>query len=438
MKILSLLLSLFLLTPLCQGKSVEAELILNNDGRELADLYIRSLSEDQCALDVRVRNSEEQYIGLWTSQPLPKFPKEPKTSLTAIPLIVDEADLLLVNFESDGLSTKGKIGWTYLLQQTKDGLKEIWQHQSTLPLKDTFVRAKLTTEPNFIQLDFGKNYKSSQLLPQRKRYFAFRWQMQKARFVPGSPQSEDGASVQADEVFEVSSTKDFIKALGSHRVIRVAPGDYNLTKFAHVKNPRVEWTDTYDGVELKLHNIENLTIEGTGEEPSRILVTPLYSTVLTFYDAKKITLKNLSLGHSPYKGQCAGNVLELNDCRDIVLRNVDLFGCGTEGLSLENVKNLTMERSVIRECTTGIMTLDKCQDIRFKDCQFKDCEEFDLITILGCKEVSILSSVISGNRSGYKLFNIRRSEDVIFEGLTLRDNKVAKLCNDPAYLKFLQ
>ena len=116
---------LLLLVGFCSAKTIEADVFLSNDGPEMIDLWLRSLSEDQCAIDLRVRNSDEEYIGLWTSQPLPKSPKEPQSTLRALPLIVDKADLLLLTVESDGLSTKGKIGWTYLLQQDKDGLKEI-------------------------------------------------------------------------------------------------------------------------------------------------------------------------------------------------------------------------------------------------------------------------------------------------------------------------
>ena len=94
--------------------------------------------------------------------------------------------------------------------------------------------------------------------------------MQKACFEKTAPLSEDGDDSFKGEVFQVSDCESFIKALGSHRIIRMAPGDYYLSDFRHVKSSIAVWDDAYDGDEMSLSKIENLTIEGIGERPSRI------------------------------------------------------------------------------------------------------------------------------------------------------------------------
>ena len=46
-----------------------------------------------------------------------------------------------------------------------------------------------------------------------------------------------------------------------------------------------------------------------------------------------MTIKNLRLGHKGESKECAGEVVCLKNCSDFFFYNVELYGCGTYGLT---------------------------------------------------------------------------------------------------------
>ena len=195
--------------------------------------------------------------------------------------------------------------------------------------------------------------------------------------------------VMGQEVIEVSSTQEFLLALGSNRIIVLKPGKYNLTEFdphwdvnlseskktinRELAAKGISWEVATDGGQLMLMNIENLTIIGKESPESSnfasVIVDPRYAFVLSFYNCSNVNIENLYLGHSE-GGFCAGGVLNFNDCRNIKLNDVKMFGCGTEGLNLNLVAGMVVTDSAIFNCTQNIMTIEKSTDISFINCDF--------------------------------------------------------------------
>lgn len=194
---------------------------------------------------------------------------------------------------------------------------------------------------------------------------------------------------------------EFIKALGSDRTIVIAKGaEINLTdeilngkpeelgikdieisinSSADTKNGVLTYQNVYDGKELHISYMKNLTIEGEGDTRSIIKVRPRYSYIFSFDNCKDITLRNLELGHTD-GGYCLGGVLNFINTKGIRIESCDLYGCGTEGITATDCMNLDCYYSIIRDCSYSIMTIKNVKgQLNFVECQFLRNKEYSLI-----------------------------------------------------------
>ena len=69
-------------------------------------------------------------------------------------------------------------------------------------------------------------------------------------------------------------------------------------------------------------------------------------------------------------------MLGLEACEDVWVANTTLYGCGTEGLTLVGVDNLTFIDSVIERCTYGLVSTYDCDGLTFVRSIFRDTERF--------------------------------------------------------------
>ena len=220
----------------------------------------------------------------------------------------------------------------------------------------------------------------------------------------GEVEPTEGAPITETPVKEYTVTKEseLLSALGSNRIINIKDGTtLNLSKVLEVQDYFVAfnllWRDDYyaerqntdehivscsrfDGRQLDLIGFHNLTIRG-GRNCS-IIVEPRYANVLNFYNCKNISIENLTIGHTE-EGYCEGGVIYCEDSEAIGIKNCDLYGCGTYGLETHNTHGVVMEKTIIRDCSYGIMELHSSQYCSFLDCDFMRCREFSLVTIDG-------------------------------------------------------
>ena len=197
----------------------------------------------------------------------------------------------------------------------------------------------------------------------------------------------------------VSDVDGLMAAIGPGREIHIAPGVYNLTEWIDrimepdgpdTGNPYVRLDNLYDGYEVWISGVRNLTITADHSWNSgavELVVEPRYANVLTFDGCDQILLSGLTLGHTPEKGFCLGGVLRFTDCGRMAMDNMDLYGCGTYGIIANGVESIQTVDSVIRECSYGLLDFSQVQDAGFGDVVFVDCSGYDMINAQG----SILS-----------------------------------------------
>lgn len=193
------------------------------------------------------------------------------------------------------------------------------------------------------------------------------------------------------QVIEVSDEQEFVNALGSNRIVRIKNNSIiNLSRVLSdpINNPNLAIEDVFDGNQLNVIGLKNLTIEGAEGMPARLMVSPKYSYVLNFVNCDDITIRNLNAGHGPQRGYCTGGVFRFENCNNIHIYGTFMYGCGTEGITAFNVNNLECVDSHIKECSYSIMTLSDSKNIRFEGCQFYDNKKFSLVNITaGCAEI---------------------------------------------------
>ena len=160
------------------------------------------------------------------------------------------------------------------------------------------------------------------------------------------PDETDGAMV-----YSVTNESEFLAALGNNRTVIIAAGVHlNLSRVLEneemfLKVPGRRWVSSAtdiiskqplvvsesetDGRQLALLNFTGLIIKG--EQNSSIEVDPRYSYCLYFINCKNCEVHNLTIGHTE-GGFCSGGVIGVKGGRMIMVKDCDLYGCGTLSL----------------------------------------------------------------------------------------------------------
>lgn len=168
----------------------------------------------------------------------------------------------------------------------------------------------------------------------------------------------------------VSNAKEFIEAIESGATICVEPGIYNLTECACdiIENRGNSWMSShkhisfeeeFDGIEVVLKEINDLTIIGLGISPSDVefVVDPRYAEVFRLVDCNDISFLNLTAGHTD-RGTCVGDVVGIEGGKGFVFDYVDLYGCGVNGIGAGmEFSDIRVYDSVIRDCSDSPFSL---------------------------------------------------------------------------------
>ena len=231
---------------------------------------------------------------------------------------------------------------------------------------------------------------------------------------------------------EVSTVDEFLSAIASNTEIVLAEGEYNLTKAANYawgNAPYYHWEGTYDGYELVITDVENLSIRGADGAEVTISTEPRYSNVLRFDSVKGLTLSNLVAGHTPDQGYCTGGVLYLTDCSDVEIQGARLYGCGTLGITLKRCRNVHVDKSEIYECSYGCIDVSGCENVLFENSKFHDCEiVLEGFSIRASQDVAIINSEIYNNRGDMFAYLFSAdSPGVYLGGLDIHNNESAAI-----------
>lgn len=252
-----------------------------------------------------------------------------------------------------------------------------------------------------------------------------------------SPEPTTIPEAAGDDAIHVTNVDEFLAAIGPDREIVLAPGEYNLTKaenYSRAGSDWYHWESCFDGYELVLDGLTNLTIRGENAAETTICTQPRYAQVLRFASGSGITLSDLTVGHTVEQGSCTGGVLYFDTCADVEVQNAKLYGCGIRGLELQNCQNVHMTNSDIYDCSYGCIFIQGSYNVLLENNKYYDCHVYDAFEIYGSQEVAIINSEIYNLRGEEwsNLFNTNCT-GIYLGGLDVHDNSVACLfeCSTP-------
>ena len=217
------------------------------------------------------------------------------------------------------------------------------------------------------------------------------------------------------EITPVSDAQSFLNALTSGAIILVE--DNTIINLSEVLNDRDYfsfsgrgWIEEYgdrgsanlisesvfNGRQLVLRDLHDVTI--VGGYNSHIVVDPAYAYVLKFESCSNIHIANLTMGHT-VEGYCTGGVVGLEGCEGVIVEKCDLYGCGAYGLVAVSSTGVEMHKSIIRDCSYGIMQLSGVKDAVFVGCDFIRNREFTMVEIdAECSNIRFEDSRFAQNK----------------------------------------
>lgn len=177
------------------------------------------------------------------------------------------------------------------------------------------------------------------------------------------------AQTRVQGTFTVENSTQLLAAIGSNRTIVLRPNTYDISTRVPLKNAHLEFDKDTGGLIIK--NVRNLRLIGTDVRATKILTSQLAANVLSFKNSQNIEIRSLELGHVPQsEAICLGAVLAFEQSRGIRIRDVNLFGSGTFGLWLDQTQDLSLNDSVIKECSQGIAFMSASRGISLSNSIF--------------------------------------------------------------------
>ena len=248
-----------------------------------------------------------------------------------------------------------------------------------------------------------------------KELFAEDLDAMKLRNVPqdtitGVPVQEP-VQVPAGGEITVTNVDEFLAAIGPDRTIVLDGDSFSLkdaANYGSLSGQYYRWEECYDGPQLVISAISNLTIRGAREDGATTLTaTPRYADVIGFSFCDNVTISGLTLGHSEGNSECSGAVLGFENCNDIGLNGCHLYGCGTLGIDAWYCTSLTVTDCEIYDCSIGGVVLGGVYDVTFENCSIYDVPS-PAISLYGCNEVMWNNADVFGEH-----YDVSTSGDLI-------------------------
>ena len=195
-----------------------------------------------------------------------------------------------------------------------------------------------------------------------------------------SEQPQTGALEMPEGIREVhvKTVDEFLGAIAPDTCIVLEEGVYDLSSAADYGGSGkgyYRWEQCYDGYSLWITGVQNLWILGAGRDLTLVSAAPRYAAVFFFVDCENLGLAGFTAGHSEEPGYCAGDVLDLDGCRNISITDCGLFGCGVMGICAWNCDEFTVRESEIYECSYCGANFTSCRNVRFENCGIRDCDD---------------------------------------------------------------
>ena len=246
-----------------------------------------------------------------------------------------------------------------------------------------------------------------------------------------APVKSGDASAVSPNAVTVKNVEELLEAIAPGVELVISPGYYNMSEYVNnlyategdawnAEHQYVELEDCYDGAEVIVKNVKNLSISGGGAmADTEIVIDPEYGTVFTFKSCSGVKLSNLTLGHTQ-GAVCSGNVVDLIACENVELRNTDLYGCGVIALNCEGgTGDVYVYDSVLRDCSYGPISIyGGAGKFEFRDCTLTGSSDGGYFDGGGRSQLGFYNCVFGS----YETYRWKYAENVETENCTWDDS----------------
>ena len=188
---------------------------------------------------------------------------------------------------------------------------------------------------------------------------------------------QEPTEVPAGGEITVTTIDEFLNAIGPDRTIILDGSSLSLADaagYGSVDGMYYRWNACYDGPQLIICGVSNLTIRGAADDPAAttFMAVPRYADVICFQGCDNVRLSCLTLGHSEGASDCAGAVLDFESCNGITLDSCRLYGCGTIGVNAYTCSDIRLTDCEIYDCSIGGVVLFTVYSASFQNCRIYD------------------------------------------------------------------
>ena len=175
----------------------------------------------------------------------------------------------------------------------------------------------------------------------------------------------------------VKTVDEFLACLGPDRTIVLDGELFDLSTASNYGSIGTEyyfWQESPDGPALVIHDAGGLSIRAnnTDSAATTMAAIPRYADVISFRNCDNLFLGGFTAGHTKEPGVCSGGVLNFQNCNQVMLENMRLYGCGILGIQASNCTAISVLRTEIYECSQGAAQFFQTDGITFTDCDVHD------------------------------------------------------------------
>ena len=185
------------------------------------------------------------------------------------------------------------------------------------------------------------------------------------------------AEVRPGGEIVVTTIDEFLTAIGPDRTVILDGVLFDLSlasNYGSVGGEYYFWQQSYDGPQLVIQNVSGLSIRAKSDDPAAttLAAIPRYADVLRFRNCDDLFLGGFTAGHTKEPGSCSGGVLNFQNCNDIHVEEMRLYGCGILGIQASQCTSLNVVHTEIYECSQGAGQFFMTDGIVFDGCDIHD------------------------------------------------------------------
>lgn len=235
----------------------------------------------------------------------------------------------------------------------------------------------------------------------------------------------------------VSTIDELLSAIAPETAVYIAPGEYRLSdahpafyKYCYFRPTYGTEENNNELVLCKLYDCVIASESGKAEDVS-ILCDPRLAAALTVEDCYGVQLKGISLGHTR-GGVCSGAVLRLVNSGSVYVSDCDLYGCGTVGANIENCYGVTLENSVIHDCSDGGVDIYNSSSVKLSSTTFRKAGSNSALWLSNSHWIDVENCRFEDNFCHFFLADFD-SERVFFDSCSFGNNAFTYLFDITGY-----